>query len=62
MGHCARCVEIDIYWDFVGSKVIRHLFKIKFDRRVVTVEVLEHIFIMLCFHPKSTKRVAPEQY
>ena len=24
MGHCARCVETDMNWDFVGSKVIRH--------------------------------------
>ena len=25
MGHCACCVETDMNWDFVGSKVIRHL-------------------------------------
>ena len=25
MGHCARCVESDMHWDFWGSKVIRHL-------------------------------------
>ena len=25
MGHCARCVETDMNWDFVGSKVIHHL-------------------------------------
>ena len=25
MGHCARCVETDMNWDFVGSNVIRHL-------------------------------------
>ena len=25
MGHCARCVETEMNWDYVGSKVIRHL-------------------------------------
>ena len=26
IGHCARCVETDMHWDFVGSTVIHHLF------------------------------------